>query len=137
MIYSLQVIYLMKSTRNYISYSVGLLSRFMANPMELHWMYLKRLWRYLKSTIEYSLVYSKGINQNTKLIGYSDSDYASNIEDRKSTSGYLFEYGNCVISWHSSKQKIISLSSTESEYISLTKTAKKLLWIKQILNELF
>ena len=97
---------------------------------------LKKTFRYLKSTIEYSLVYSKDINQNTKLIGNSDSDYASNIEDRKSTSGYLFKYGNCVISWHSSKQKIVSLSSTESEYIALTNAAKELLWIKQILNEL-
>ena len=97
---------------------------------------LKKTFRYLKSTIEYSLVYSKDINQNTKLIGYSDSDYASNIEDRKSTSGYLFKYGNCVISWHSSKQKIVSLSSTESEYIALTNATKELLWIQQILNEL-
>ena len=125
----------MNSTRPDISCAIGLLSRFMTKPIELHWRCLKRLLRYLKSTMNYNLIYAKD-SDNSNLVGFSDYDYASNLEDRKSTSGYLFKYGECVISWNSSKQKTVSLSSTESEYISLTYAVKELLWIKQILYEL-
>ncbi len=130
------LIYLMTSTRPDISYSIGLLSRFMTAPIELNWRFLKRVLRYLKSTINYSLVYEKFDEKHVNLIGYSDSDYASNLEDRRSTSGYLFKYGNCLILWNSSKQKIVALSSTESEYIALTNAAKEAIWIKQMLIEL-
>ncbi len=130
------LIYLMTSTRPDISYSVGLLSRFMSNPRELHWRCLKRVIKYLKSTINYSLIYEKATIKESSLVGYSDSDYASNADDRRSISGYLFKYCDCLISWHSSKQKIVSLSSTESEYIALTNAAKEAIWIKQMLNEL-
>ena len=68
--------------------------------------------------------------------GFTDSDYAVCIEDRKSTSAYVIKYGECVISWNSSKQKTISLSSTEAEYIGLTLAAKEILWLKHILIEL-
>jgi hypothetical protein len=106
------LIYLMTSTRPDICYAVGILSRFMSNPLELHWRYLKRVLRYIKFTIDYGLIYKS--TKEANLIGYTDSDYANNLEDRKSTSGYMFKYGNCLISWNSAKQKIISLSSTES-----------------------
>ncbi len=49
-------------------------------------------------------------SNNSQLVGFTDSDYASDIEDRKSTSGYIFMYGDCVTSWNSSKQKTASLS---------------------------
>ena len=130
------LIYLMTCTRPDISYSVGLLSRFMQEPKELHWRFLKRLLRYLKTTRDYSLTYYKSNKENRKLIGYTDSDLASNFEDRKSTSGYLFKYGECLISWKSSKQNIVALSSTEAEYIGLTKAAQETIWLKQTLNEL-
>ena len=97
------LIYLMTCTRPDISYSVGLLSRFMQEPKEWHWRFFKRLLRYIKTTRDYSLTYSKSNKENKKLIGYTDSDFAGNLEDRKSTSGYLFKYGECLISWKSSK----------------------------------
>jgi hypothetical protein len=130
------LIYLMTCTRPDISYSVSTLSKFMQEPRELHWRFLKRLLRYLKTTSDYSLVYRRSSPQETHLIGYTDSDYAGSIEDRKSTSGYAFKYGNCLISWNSSKQKTVSLSSTEAEYIGLTNSIKEIIWLKQILCEL-
>jgi hypothetical protein len=130
------LIYLMTCTRPDISYSVSTLSRFMQEPRELHWRFLKRLLRYVKTTSEYSLVYSRSTPTETKIIGYTDSDYAGSVEDRKSTSGYAFKYGNCLISWNSSKQKTVSLSSTEAEYIGLTTAVKEIIWLRQLLCEL-
>ena len=126
----------MISTRPDISYAVGVLSRFMQAPKELHLRFLKRLLRYVKTTIEYSLVFTRSDSGNLKLKGYTDSDYAGDISDRKSTSGYIFMYGECTISWNSSKQKILSLSSTEAEYIGLTNAAKESIWYRQMLKEI-
>jgi hypothetical protein len=89
------LIYLMTCTRPDISYSVSTLSRFMQEPRELHWRFLKRLLRYVKTTSEYSLVYSRSTPTETKIIGYTDSVYAGSVY-RKSTSGYAFKYGNCL-----------------------------------------
>ena len=88
----------MTCTRPDISYSVGILSRFMQNPKELHWRYLKRVLRYVKTTKHYSLIYSKSHESKATLIGFTDSDYAGSIDDRKSTSGYAFKFGECLVS---------------------------------------
>jgi hypothetical protein len=84
--------------------------------------------------MDYRLIYKK--SNNSQLVGFTDSDYASDIEDRKSTSGYIFMYGDCVISWNSSKQKTVSLSSTEAEYIGFAEAAKEGMWLHTILEEL-
>ena len=131
------LLHLARNTRPDISFAVSLLSRFMQKPRELHWRFLKRLLRYIKTTNFYSLVFKK--NNKTcmpKLIGFTDSDYAGSLDDRKSTSGYAFNYGECLISWHSSRQKTVSLSSTEAEYIGLTSAVKELIWLNQLLSEL-
>ena len=131
------LIYLMTSTRPDISFAVSLLSRFMQKPRELHWRFLKRLLRYIKTTNFCSLVFKKNNKMcMPKLIGLTDSDYAGSLDDRKSTSGYAFNYGECLISWHSSRQKTVSLSSTEAEYIGLTSAVKELIWLNQLLSEL-
>ena len=81
----------MTCTRPDISYSVELLSRFMQEPKELHWRFHKRLLRYIKTMRDYSITFSKSNKENQKLIGYNDSDFAGNLEDRKFTSEYLFK----------------------------------------------
>ena len=128
------LIYLMTCTRPDICYSVSVLSRFMQEPRELHWRFVKRLLRYVAFTKDYSLIFLK--NPSLDIVGYTDSDYASSIEDRRSISGYLFKYGNCPVTWNSSKQKTVALSSTEAEYVALTNAVKEGVWLKQLLNEL-
>ena len=67
------------------------LSRFMQEPRELHLRFVKRLLRYVKNTIEYSLIFKKNSEFSmSNLIGFTDSDYAGSIDDKKSTSGYAF-----------------------------------------------
>jgi hypothetical protein len=131
-----KLLYLMTCTRPDISYAVGLLARFMQEPRELHWRCVKRVLKYLNATQDYNLVFTKCKTSEINLTGFTDSDYAGCIEDRKSTSGYIFKYGECVVSWKSFKQKTVSLSSTESEYIGLVAAAKEALWLKHILIEL-
>ena len=105
----------MVSTRPDISFTVSILSRFMQEPRELHWRCVKRLLRYIKTTKDYCLIYTKNKTSKYELVGYSDADYAGSIDDRKSTSGYVFKLNNCIITWNSAKQKTVSLSTTEAE----------------------
>ena len=79
--------YLMICTRPDIAYAVSVLSRFMNQPREKHWRYVKQLLKYIKSTRDCSLIYPK--MNTTVLKGYSDSDHAGDLGDRKSTSGFI------------------------------------------------
>lgn len=83
------------ATRPDLIFAVSLISRYMAKPSELHLMVAKRILRYLKGTIELGIFYKKGGCEG--LVGYVDSDYAGDIEDRKSTSGYVFMLGFRVV----------------------------------------
>jgi len=120
------------ATRPDLMYAVSLISRFMANPSETHWNAIKRILRYLKGTTELGIFYKKG--EDIKLVAYTDSDYAGDIDDRKSTSGFVFSLGTGAVSWSSKKQPIVTLSTTESEYIAATSCACQCIWIMRILE---
>ena len=70
------------------------------------------------------------------LVGYSDSDWGGNIDDFKSTSGYVFNIGSGAVSWASKKQDVVALSTTEAEYISLSVASCQALWLRNVLHEL-
>jgi hypothetical protein len=101
-------------SRPYIMFEVSFISKFMASPTEMHLQAAKRILRYLKGTINYGIFYKK--NENKQLIAYTDSDYAGDIVDKKSTSGYVFMLSGGVVSWSSKKQPIVTLSTTEAEF---------------------
>ena len=109
--------YLSVISRPDISAAVGVLSQFMAKPSKDHWIGVKRVLRYLKGTLDYGLKYS--VNENPTLVGYSDSDWAGDINTRRSTSGYIFQIGNNTVSWSSKRQTTVAKSSTEAEYVAL------------------
>ncbi|KAK6150822.1 hypothetical protein DH2020_015754 [Rehmannia glutinosa] len=96
------------ASRPDILHVVCLCARFQSNPKESHMSAVKRIFRYLKGTIQYGLFYPK--NEIFSLKGYSYSDYVGNIDDRKSTSGSCLFLGNCLVSWFSKKQNCVSLS---------------------------
>ena len=96
---------------------------------------MKRVIRYVIGTADHGLLYKKG-EPNSELIGYSDSDFARDVGDRKSTSGHIFFLGGMSISWSSQKQSIVALSSCEAEYIAATGAACKALWMKRLISEL-
>ncbi|KAL0360219.1 UNVERIFIED_CONTAM: Retrovirus-related Pol polyprotein from transposon TNT 1-94 [Sesamum radiatum] len=94
------------ATRPDIMYSVSLISRYMENPTEMHLLGAKRILRYLQGTRDYGLFYRKG--EKPTLLGFTDSDYAGDQDDRRSTSGYVFMLGTGAISWSSKKQRIVT-----------------------------
>ncbi|XP_039042817.1 secreted RxLR effector protein 161-like [Hibiscus syriacus] len=94
-------------TRSDITYVVGLVSRFMENLKQEHWIAAKRILRYVKGTTGHGLFYTH--LENSKLVGYSDSDYGGDLDDRKITTGYLFHIGSAVFSWSSMKQQTVAL----------------------------
>ncbi|XP_022004484.1 uncharacterized mitochondrial protein AtMg00810-like [Helianthus annuus] len=122
------------NTRPDLMFAVNKISQFMEQPKRSHWEAGKRILRYVKGTLNQGLVYSKG-GKGT-LTGFSDNDYAGNIDDSKSTSGYVFQLGTGTVAWQSKKQKVVALSSTEAEYIALSMAGCQALWLQGILEEL-
>jgi hypothetical protein len=119
------------ATRPDMAFSVCLVARYMERPTEIHVAAVKRILRYLKGTTSYGLWYEKG--KGDELTGWSDSDYAGDIDDRRSTSGYVFMIGTKVVSWSSRKQPIVTLSTTEAEFIAAASCACQGIWLSRIL----
>ena len=128
------LMYLSVSTRPDISYAVSSLARFSSKPTKEHWTALKRLLRYLKGTTKYGILYTKG--GASKCIGFSDADWAGDINDQKSTSGYVFMLSGGAVSWSSKKQKCVALSTAEAEYVALSSAAQESIWLRQLITEL-
>lgn len=117
-----------------ILFAVGVVSRFMEAPTSNHLKVARRILRYLKGTIDLGLFYSSYDDFN--LVGYCDSDYAGNVNDRESTSGFMFFLGGSVISWSSKKQSIVTLSTCEAEYVASTSCTCHAIWLRRLLKEL-
>ncbi|GJT65997.1 ribonuclease H-like domain, reverse transcriptase, RNA-dependent DNA polymerase [Tanacetum coccineum] len=121
-------------TRPDLSYSVGLLSRFMQEPKEQHMKAIKKVLRYVKGTKDYGITYKH--NGGNKIYGYSDNSYGVNTQEGKGTTGIIFYYGESPISWSTQKQVTVALSSCESEFIVATVAATQALWLKRLLSRL-
>ncbi|XP_047326861.1 secreted RxLR effector protein 161-like [Impatiens glandulifera] len=127
-------IYMNQPKGSDIAYAISCLSKFMSNPDMPHWNVLKRLLRYLKTTIDVGLTFSK-CSIGTKLVGYVDFNYANDRDNRKSITSYVFTLCGSCISCKSQFQPIVALSTTESEYVVATATFKEAIWLKTILSE--
>ncbi|XP_062104373.1 uncharacterized mitochondrial protein AtMg00810-like [Humulus lupulus] len=121
-------------TRPEISYVVNKVSQFMHTPMKSHWKIVKKILRYLKGNLDFGLTLTKA--STMRLTGFSDADWASDPDDRRSTSGFCIYLGDNLIYWASRKQKTVSRSSTEAEYRSLTNATVEVIWIQSLLSEL-
>jgi hypothetical protein len=124
------------ATRPDLTYSVCLVARFMDRPTEMHMMAVKRIMRYLKGTLTHGVMYKHKPDGKFELIGWSDSDYAGDLNDRKSTSGYVFMLGTGAVSWSSKKQPIVTLSTTEAEYVAAAACACQCIWMRAVLEHL-
>ena len=106
----------------------------MRQPIELHLQTAKRVLRYLRGTTNLGIFYKKG--GNDKLVVFTDSDYVGDLEDRKSTSGYVFMLSSGAVSWSFRKQPVVSLSTIEAEFIAATSCACQAVWMRRILEKL-
>lgn len=127
------LMYPAKVSRPDISFATSTAAQHMHEPRTTHWTAVMRIYRYLNGTKHYTLTLG-GIGEITLSI-FSDADWASNLH-RHSISGFVSFVGDAPISWSSKKQPLVTLSSTESEYVALTHTAKELIWLRRIFSEL-
>ena len=129
-----RLLYLSTRTRPDIAFAVSTLAKFTSRPTVAHWTAVKHLLRYIAGTREFGLLFTT--SDSSDCTGFSDSDWAGDQDDRKSTSGYLFRVGNATVSWGSKKQSCVALSTAEAEYMSLTMAAKEGIWLNRLLAEM-
>lgn len=79
---------------------------------------------------------SINVQGSLNLIGYSDSEWAGDIDTRQSTSGHVFQINWSTVSWKSKKQAGVALSTTEAEYMALSDATKELLWLSRLLEDI-
>ena len=115
--------HLMCATRPDIAFAVGMVSRFMESPQQMHWTAVKRIFRYLQGTKSHGVHFDPSGDLGFEC--YSDADWAGDVSDRKSTSGFAFKLVGGPISWGSKKQSSVSLSTSEAEYIALSLTIQE------------
>uniref|UniRef100_A0AAV1VKG7 Reverse transcriptase Ty1/copia-type domain-containing protein n=1 Tax=Peronospora matthiolae TaxID=2874970 RepID=A0AAV1VKG7_9STRA len=128
------LMHLTTATRPDIAYAVSFVSRFMEKPQEEHWVAVKRIFRYLQGTKMHGICYKPSAKIDFR--GYSDADWAGDLADRKSTSGYVFMLLGAPVSWGSKKQPSVSLSTSEAEYIALSLAIQEGKWINRLLCEI-
>jgi len=129
------IMYLSVTTRPDIAYAVGVLYRFNQNPGMAHWKAVKHLFRYLKGTMDHQLIFAPSPS-NELFEFFSDADHTGNSDNGKSTSGYLVRMGTGAVSWSSKLQTIVTLSTTEAEYVVAVHAGKEVIWFRQFLTEL-
>jgi transposase InsO family protein len=130
------LMYAMVCTRPDISHAVSMVSRYMANPGKEHWQAVKWLLRYLRGTLDVGLMFKWEKSSEPHVSGYVDSDYAGDLDRRRSTTGYVFTLAHGPISWRSMLQPTVALSTTEAEYMAVTEAVKEALWLQGLVGDL-
>ena len=127
------LVYAMICTRLDIAYVVGVVSQYMSNPGKKHWEAVKGVMRYLNGTKELCICFG---NKEACVLGYTDADYAGNMDKRRSTSGYVFIFAGGVVSWQSCLQNCMSMSTTKAEYIVASEACKEVIWLARPVGDL-
>ena len=117
-----------------IAFTANKLNQYLSNPSVFHWQACKRVLRYLQYTVDYGLQFYSSRSFN--LTAFSNTDWGSDLNDRKSVGGYSEYLANNLVSWSSKKQHIVSRSTAELEYRALALTTTEVLWIIYLFKEL-
>lgn len=132
--------YAMIGTRPDLSYAVSLLSRFCEAPRVAHWNAVKRVFQYLNGTRSHGICYGARSSSSQTQVGelscFVDSDYASDVDTRRSVTGYVLNYFYGPIVWKSTKQATVATSTTEAEFVAASQATKDVIWARQLLTEI-
>jgi transposase InsO family protein len=126
------LLYLANCTRPDLAYAVNQLARFMSNPRRVHWLAALRVLRYVRATVTYELRYIRE-EETFTLQGFSDSDWGGDTATRRSTAGYVFICAYAAISWKSTLQKTVAISTCEAEIMALALCVSEAIWLKRLL----
>ncbi|KAE8669591.1 hypothetical protein F3Y22_tig00112230pilonHSYRG00138 [Hibiscus syriacus] len=129
------LMYAMVCTRPDLAHVVSQVCKYMSKPGKQHWDAVKWIFRYLKGTVGHGIVFGSQ-RDNPLVVGYVDSDYAGDLDNRRSTTGYVFTLGGGPICWKSTVQSVVALSTTEAEYMAAAEAAKEALWLTGLVKEL-
>ena len=127
------LMYATMSIRSGICYVIRMVSRYQTNLGMMHWKAVKRILMYLKGTMDYSPCYQ---SKELCWVSYSNVDWASDLDECKSTSKYIFLLNNDFISWRSKKQTCIALSTMEVEFIACLATIQEVIWLSRFFQSL-
>jgi transposase InsO family protein len=127
------LMYAAMGTRPDIAFATSTVAQFSDNPGWVHWEAVKKIFRYLLGTKKLELVYG---GERRGLVGYVDADGASQ-EHRRAISGYVFMVDGGAVSWSSKKQELVTLSTTEAEYVAQTHAVKEAIWLRSLITDLF
>jgi hypothetical protein len=127
------LMYAMVCSRPDLSYAMSLVSRYLADPGKEHWRAVQWIFRYLRGTSKACLKFGK---TGEGLVGYVDSDFAADLDKRRSLTGYVFTVGGCAVSWKATLQSVVAQSTTEAEYIAINEAGKESVWLKGLYAEL-
>ncbi|GAA0152490.1 hypothetical protein LIER_10960 [Lithospermum erythrorhizon] len=108
----------------------------MARPTEVHMQIAKRALRYVKGTTQLGIYYQRTAGMKGELLTYTDSNYAGDLDYRRSTSGYAFIFSSGAVAWSSKKQPIVTLSTIEAEFVVAAFCTCQALWMKRVLEDL-
>lgn len=128
--------YLVVTSRPELSAAVSYFSQFQCNPTQEHWTHVKRILRYLRGTTNHGLVYRRAESTVGQLEGFADANWATDVNDRHSVSGYLLQVHGSTTAWSTKKQRTVALSSTEAECSALADCVCEVLWFRKLFGEL-
>ena len=122
-------------TRPDLSYAVSIAAKYCSNPTPAHCAALRRILKYLAGTLHLGLSFS-GNHQPISLTAYCDANYAMDLDDRKSRSGFVLFINHGPVLWASRKQACCASSTTEAEYLAASATTKEIIWHRRLLSSL-
>lgn len=123
------LMYAMLCSRPDICLAINILSRYQSCASQDLWIALKRVLRYIQSTLNLCITFTKTKSCNV-ITGSVDSDWAGDKADRKSTGGFVFKLFGCCVSWVAKKQTTVALSSTEAEFVALSMATSEACWLQ-------
>lgn len=126
------LLWVARCSRPDVAFAVNRLSQFLRRPTDAHWLAAKRVLAFLLTTADKELT----LGGQSILCAFSDADWAEDLNDRKSTTGFVYRLGEGAISWSSKKQTSVALSSTEAEYVAMSETVREGLWLVRLMKEL-
>ena len=124
------------SIRFDIAYATNVAARYSTNPGKEHWSLVKRIYSYLKSTMNVKRVIGGEREPSEGLVAYVDADFAGDIETRRSTTGSIVTFKGSTIAHTSKRQSLVTLSTFQAESVALTTTLTQLEWLASIINSL-